>query len=135
MYFEDLYEEKNSYNDVTKVKVAWLDTVAPYNMGYCPREVVDKLKKLEPRIRTKGWHTCPFCKDATSSTQFLIPVPGESKKFYDVPFMIIHYIEEHEYLPPQEFIDTVMNLEVEDKPEQKYSPPPGGMRTRFNYKK
>jgi hypothetical protein len=129
MYFEDLYEEKNNYNDVIKVKVAWLDTVAPFTTGDCPQEFVNKLKKIKPKIYTKGWHTCPFCRDATSSTQFLIPVPGENKKFYDVPYMIIHYIEEHNYLPPQEFIDTVMNMEVEEHPTMIGQP---GMRTRFN---
>lgn len=129
MYFEDLHEEKNSYNDIIKVKVAWLDTQAPFATGDCPQEVVDKLKKMDPKIRTKGWHTCPFCRNATSSTQFLIPVPGESKKLYDVPEMIIHYIEEHNYLPPKEFIDTIMNMEVEEKQEPKYSRP---MRSRFN---
>jgi len=110
MYFKDLFEEKGTY-DVIKVKIGWLDPIAPYQSGECPKEVVEKLKQLKPVIHTKGWHDCPYCQNATSSKQYLIEVPGRGKNImYDIPEMIIHYIEEHEYLPPQEFIDTIINL-------------------------
>lgn len=110
MYFKDLYEEKTTY-DVIKIKVGWLDPIAPFTSGDCPQEFVDKLRTIEPLVRTRGWHTCPYCGNSTSSNQFLIETPGRGNRvMYDVPEMIIHYIEEHNYLPPQEFIDTVMGL-------------------------
>jgi len=112
MYHKDLEREETHYGKVN-IKVAWLDDGQPYDKGEVPSDFLDKLKKIEPRIYTKGWHTCPFCRGETSSTQFMIPVEGEDKTFYDVPEMIIHYIEVHNYLPPQEFIDAVMNLEIE----------------------
>jgi hypothetical protein len=34
------------------------------------------------------------------------------KIFYDVPQMLIHYCEIHNYLPPQEFIDAVMDYKI-----------------------
>jgi len=110
MYFEDLHIEEAHYG-VKFVKVAWLDKGKPYAKGKCPPEFIEKLKKQNPKIRTKGWHDCPFCGNAKSSNQFHFQKKG--KTFYDVPQMIIHYIEEHDYMPPQELIDCVMGLEDE----------------------
>ena len=115
MYYKDLDIEDGHYGHKF-VKVAWLDKGEPYTTGECPKEFLKKLKKLKPRAYTKGWHDCPFCNKAKSSSQFQWTIKG--KKIYDVPFMIIHYIEKHNYLPPQEFIDFVMTLEVE-KPLKK----------------
>jgi hypothetical protein len=111
MYFEDLHKQKEKF-DITIIKVGWLDIHSPYKTGVCQKEFVDKLKKIEPQIKTRGWHICPFCKNATSNKQFIIPVEGEYKWFYNVPEMIIHYIEEHDYFPPKEFIDTIMKFEI-----------------------
>jgi len=111
MYFKDGHVEETHYG-VKMIKIAWLDKGKPYTKGKCPPEFLEKLKKQDPAAYTKGWHDCPFCetrsKETTSSTQFQWPIKG--KTYYDVPFMIIHYIEEHGYLPPQEFIDFVMTL-------------------------
>ena len=51
---------------------------------------------------------CPFCENSSSSRQYIFPINED--KVYDVPKMIIHYIEEHKYLPPQELIDYILNL-------------------------
>jgi hypothetical protein len=110
MYFKDLFEEKGPY-DIIRVKVGWLDSSQPFELGVVPYSFVDKLKELKPVIRTRGWHDCPFCHRAKSSNQFLIEVPGRGNKvMYDVPEMIIHYIEEHNYVPPREFINAIINL-------------------------
>ncbi len=112
MYFEDLHIQETHFG-IKNVKIAWLDEGKPYTEGKCPEEFLKKLKKLDVRVHTKGWHTCPFCGNATSSTQFIWQIKG--KIHYDVPYMIIHYIEEHNYLPPQEFIDFVMNNDLPKK--------------------
>lgn len=133
MYFKDLYEEINSYNDTIKVKIGWLDEGQPYTKGDAPQEFIDKLKSIQPHIRTKGWHDCPFCKEQNkytrSSNQYLIKVPDRGYKvMYDVPEMIFHYMEVHNYLPPQEFIDAVMNFELDESDKYENRP----MRNRFN---
>jgi len=117
MYFEDLHIEETHFG-IKHTKIAWLDEGKQYTKGKCPSEFVEKLKTLDVRVHTKGWHTCPFCKNATSSTQFIWQIKG--KLHYDVPEMIIHYIEEHDYLPPQEFIDFVMNNDLPVKKERTF---------------
>jgi hypothetical protein len=37
-----------------------------------------------------------------------IRVIGSAGKVYASPVMIYHYMSEHNYLPPQEFIDAVL---------------------------
>jgi hypothetical protein len=110
MYFEDLYREEIKIRNrvITRVKIGWLDTIAPFNTGDVSSLFLSKLKSLNPSICTKGWHTCPYCKNSNSSKQYLIEI--DKDVYYDVPEMIIHYIEEHQYRPPQEFIDKILNL-------------------------
>ena len=106
MYFPDLYEEQifvGRTQGLSKartilVKVAWLDEGKPYTKGECPQVVIDTLNHIKPSVGTKGWHDCPFCKKATSSRQYRIP--WKDNLIFDVPEMIIHYIEKHNYLPP-----------------------------------
>ena len=118
MYFPDLQEEELHFG-VVAVKVGWLDKGQPYTQGIAPKEFVEKLKKIKPKIHTKGFHICPFCGGATSSTEYQIMIGP--KKFFDVPYMILHYMEVHNYLPPQEFIDAVMKESIEEeKPELKH---------------
>jgi hypothetical protein len=113
MYFPDLYVEEMHF-DVKAIKVGWLDSGEPYSKSDEDPETLEKiaaliikLDQIGPAIFTKGFHVCPFCQGKTSSTQFNIKV--DEKTFYDAPHMIIHYMLVHDYMPPQEFIDAVMN--------------------------
>lgn len=62
-----------------------------------------------------GCHYCEYCKDKRentnkfsneSSVEFFLPF--SSGRIYQVPGMILHYIADHEYQPPDEFISDVM---------------------------
>jgi hypothetical protein len=35
-------------------------------------------------------------------------VPGENGRIYAAPSLIVHYVEEHNYLPPPPFIEAVL---------------------------
>jgi hypothetical protein len=39
-----------------------------------------------------------------------IRVVGNNGRVYASPMMLVHYVEAHGYLPPQEFIDAVMQI-------------------------
>lgn len=109
MYFRDLFEEQIPRANSIFVKVGWLDKDKPYTQGECPKKFIDKLKKIKLTMHTRGWNDCPFCENAKSSAEYYIPIlPTKNRKGYHSPEMIIHYITEHNYLPPQEFIDAVM---------------------------
>lgn len=65
-----------------------------------------------------GWHECEYCLEAnkkigknnTSSGDVIMEFA--SGRSWIMPDMILHYSADHGYLPPQEFIDDVMNNEL-----------------------
>ena len=119
-FYKDLYK----YAKKEKM-VGWLSIDQDYETGLVPKHLVDKLKILQ-KLRTKqmrGYHECELCvcpntidnfveifKRAKSSCE--IHVKGETFK-YRSPEMIIHYIEEHNYLPPEEYLEVLEKMEVE----------------------
>lgn len=113
MYFPDLYIEKLHFGNKA-IKIGWLDKGKLYTKYGDDIETLEKitdliikLKEIGPLIFTKGFHVCSFCGGSKSSTQFIIKLKN-GKTFYDAPYMIIHYMLVHDYIPPQEFIDAVM---------------------------
>lgn len=124
---ESYYKDLTSYEYIrnlgtSHVNVGWLDKNKEYTKGDVPVGFINKLKKSEKTNHTRGWHNCPFCgesgrnKDWYSSSEFIIK---GNEKYYHAPVMIIHYIRDHGYKPPQEFIDAVMNLEEKSPITQK----------------
>lgn len=90
--------------------IGWLDEGKPYNKGKVSKEFIEKLKELyknpHMRIYYCGWHNCFICNKHMGDDQLFIP--GKNK-IYVCPKSVDHYIEEHNYCPPKEFIDAVMN--------------------------
>jgi len=115
MYFPDLHVQEMAFG-VKAIKIGWLDTGKPYTKWSRPlsdedaemlAELIIKLEEIGPAVFTKGWHNCPFCNGEKSSRQYHIRFNDE-RTFYDAPEMITHYIVDHNYMPPKEFIDAVM---------------------------
>ena len=52
-----------------------------------------------------GFHTCEFCGKARGSCE--IRVVGK-EKLYVAPVLVHHYVVVHEYRPPEEFIQAVL---------------------------
>ena len=71
----------------------------------------------------RGWHQCPSCKGAAShgvrGTKAVrdgesvslgdaeIRVVGKDGTWLIAPTLVLHYVTEHAYRPPAEFIDAV----------------------------
>lgn len=59
-----------------------------------------------------GFHLCAYCpgdsKEASSSDVILHFANGRT---YMVPDMILHYVADHRYLPPAQFVDDVLHCE------------------------
>lgn len=57
-----------------------------------------------------GFHICEYCTQrgsaATSSGD--VTLRFSDGQTWEMPDMIVHYIQNHGYLPPQEFIDDVL---------------------------
>jgi hypothetical protein len=77
---------------------------------------------LEPIELYRGFHECDLNGCKNIALKFTLPngeeewlgngeieVAGENGKSYRAPSLVYHYIVEHNYLPPPEFITAVLN--------------------------
>jgi hypothetical protein len=60
-----------------------------------------------------GYHTCELCGEGRFRGEFWVElfdaISGHHIRFV-LPLAVFHYIEDHGYLPPQEFLDAIMPL-------------------------
>lgn len=122
MYFEDLTSYEYVKIPEKSFNVGWLDDKHEFTKGEPPLGFVEKLEqyKHHTAMLTKGFHMCQFCSDDVPKKSYSsneIRVVSSEGKLYASPTMIIHYVKEHNYLPPQEFIDAVMNGPYPGSPE------------------
>ena len=105
--------------------VGWLDGIHDYPKGKVARRILRKLKRLatQPTEEYYGYHVCELCsrpkgvlgpsddgyrdwaRARSSSGEVRVTLGGAT---YAAPILIVHYIEEHGYLPPEEFLRAVM---------------------------
>lgn len=98
--------------------VGWLEARHPYQRGAVPDDFMARLKHhvataYQPGVFL-GFHECSLCPGGRGKAErenLLIPTKS---LLYVAPSLIVHYIEDHGYRPPQEFIEAVMAC-----PEQK----------------
>ena len=110
------------------VNIGWLgDTLIEEGEveGEVTETFVNRLKYLVDNHRActyRGSHECPFCYKSfgdgrvhmKGSGNGQVHVKGEGNRWYVAPALIHHYVKEHGYKPPQEFIDAVMKNVMPD---------------------
>lgn len=102
--------------------IGWLDEHHGFQTGEIPAEFLYKLRDIiEKHLESEsalGWdgidklfgvHTCELCHNFSHGSNIGIPDDGI---LYVAPAMILHYIEEHEYLPHKQFIDSVLESPI-----------------------
>lgn len=130
-YFPDgsPYSYMETKEDPSVLNIGWLDGGHPYTTGTIPRELRDKLARLcrQGIRRTRGFHRCDLCPQADPSQppqptvvrdeagEFLvgsaeIRIGSSSRITFASPDMVIHYVEEHAYKPPDAFLDALRTL-------------------------
>jgi hypothetical protein len=127
-YFED--ESQYSYihdeDEFGVLNIGWLDASQDYNRGSVSSDFIERLEALCAlgTCRTRGWHACNLCPpdapypamvDSNSGNRYPvgdaeIRVPGRGGITYAAPTMMVHYVKDHGYRPPEEFIDVVLEL-------------------------
>ena len=113
-YYEDLTPfEYGMYALPECVNIGWLDKRYPFEKGEVPDGFVERLKNLPIIMQHTGPYICEFCDKNVWSTNVRF-VKGDYIN-YLTPSMISHYVEVHNYKPPQEFIDAVMNMNMTQK--------------------
>ena len=98
------------------LNVGWLDVAYPFHRRETSAEFQQALKRLveRPILLHPGFHVCEFCprdrRDNYSSRgNGQIRVLGRNGIWYAAPTMVHHYVVTHEYQPPPEFVDAVLN--------------------------
>jgi len=106
--------------------VGWLSNGQPFTQGTVSPEFRRRLDVvLEQGYETchfMGWHGCEFCEASSApsggakkpssnhvpSGFHNLNIPGRHAVYY-APELIAHYIDEHEYRPPDEFMTALID--------------------------
>lgn len=129
MYYPDLslYQYSNlatHSQDTVVLNIGWLDAKCTYPKGQVSAEFLDRLFLIwdEAQINPMwGYHQCELCEIPEYPVRIKhggsnIPLGATELRVvsptgivYASPDLVLHYISEHKYLPPSEFIEAVMN--------------------------
>lgn len=124
-YFPDLtpYEFVKGWGKTENLlNVGWLDRGHSFPTAEPDHEIVLILEQFckRPVNQTRGFHLCHLCTVEPSRQPTLvidgrsiylgsaeIRVPGETGIVYASPTLIYHYVKDHGYRPPDEFLQAV----------------------------
>jgi hypothetical protein len=104
--------------------IGWLHPDHPYRKGEVAPEFFVRLKEFAARSSDSaealyfgafgGFHTCEFCGGAHGIRNFGVP---SGDLLFVAPEMVVHYIEQHDYCPPPEFVAAVLRSPLPDTEE------------------
>jgi hypothetical protein len=104
--------------------IGWLHPDHPYTKGEVPAEFLVRLKQFAAQSGSSaealyfgafgGFHTCEFCGRALGIGNFGVP---SGDLLFVAPKMVVHYIEQHGYSPPAEFVEAVLRSPLPDTEE------------------
>lgn len=96
--------------------IGWLDDQHEFPVGQSPTPFVARLKQFTEKWDQStielswgffmGLHSCELCDSAHAAGNFGVPA---GNLLFVAPEMIWHYVTQHDYLPPQPFIEAVEN--------------------------
>ncbi|MEU3049917.1 MULTISPECIES: hypothetical protein [unclassified Streptomyces] len=115
-YYADLTPYTYDESDRDRLNVGWLDNGHPFPAGPADEELGEALAHLlrfQVNV-TRGMQPCVFCDrrfveftDGDGNTCLLgageIHVDGEDGAAFASPSLIVHYVTEHGYRPPEAF--------------------------------
>ncbi len=128
-YYEDLSRYSYSPEDYEMLNIGFLDCKHSFKRAPVPIEIICRIIKLieSPYIQHRGFHTCEICEpsnEVASNQDYLsawqrsrsgssiIKVHGLTGLDYASPSLIVHYITEHQYCPPIEFLESVVGKDM-----------------------
>jgi hypothetical protein len=105
------------------LNVGWLSAGEPFPTGEPPPGLVDNLlrRATRPVHVTRGVHLCELCEhpirgaplpldgELVYAGNAEIHVSGADATVYAAPTLIGHYVVEHRYLPPEQFVDAALH--------------------------
>jgi hypothetical protein len=111
---------------VQVLNVGWLAIEYPFAKKKACEELLDALFEtcLRTVNQTRGFHECQFCDAPTFGVEVSrndqrtglgsaeIRVEGKGGIRYAAPDLIYHYVAEHDYDPPKEFVEAVLQRSI-----------------------
>lgn len=124
-FFRDLtpYTYGHFNGSIACVNIGWLAFGQAYNTGPVSENMLAALWKYVrcPAVQHRGYHRCDLCQPSPlrpisairngESVQLgsaEIRVFGPDGRVYAAPTMIYHYLLNHQYSPPAEFVTALM---------------------------
>jgi hypothetical protein len=110
-HYKDLTEYEYFTNNDDSLNVGWLGIGNDHDTGNTPSEAIEKLREIvsKPIHLCRGTQQCEFCETNPPRGNGEIRVTDpDTGQTYASPVMILHYIEEHEYRPPEVFIQALL---------------------------
>ncbi len=115
------FATENGYptRDYKPVAVGYLDITEDYIKGPVSQNFINKLRRIYDTggvLMTAGHHECEFCIDGGNyegramGNGEKVLIDKENNIEYKFPQMIFHYMEEHGYQPPEDFVLFVMGI-------------------------
>ena len=133
-HYEDLspyrYVKESIPAGVSAVNVGWLDPGEEYARGNVPDGFTDALAVVvrdSRQMKMRGWHSCqlphigyvepyPTTVDVGGQKVSLggaeVRVVAKSGEWMIAPDLILHYVTNHSYKPPTDFIEAVMDQRI-----------------------
>ncbi|GAA3061626.1 hypothetical protein [Actinokineospora globicatena] len=122
------------------VNVGWIGVEQPYTRRPANAELVHALLRLSLTHDVRqmgGYHRCPFCEH---TGHFVVPfaespvdmcylgsaeiqIEGSDGTIYAAPTLIAHYVADHEYRPPADFVRAALAAAAEVGPWAALAPP------------
>lgn len=128
MYIKDLAQYVFDDFPVPGVKaVGWLSGNYSYPKGPLAPSTIAKLRTLtltRSVNQTRGFHQCPFCSSREPKvkegklTRCLgsaeIWLPRVAGGYFAAPDLLLHYVENHAYMPPAELVESLEALDIDN---------------------
>jgi hypothetical protein len=127
-YFPDGSRYSFLNEEADAINIGWLDADHPFPTGRLPDTVIAALAQLcrNGLRRTRGWHSCELCLASAAEAsacptaardgegEFIvgdaeIRVRAPDGTVFAAPNMIIHYVTDHGYRPPDSFTHAVLS--------------------------
>jgi len=116
-YYEDLSPYEYCGKDGS-INIGWLEQGREFRTGEVNPIIVRNLHDIKRSMvsfrRMRGYHKCDLCgkQHGVVDGNGEIRVVGGDGTVYASPALITHYIIEHGYMPPDCFLDAVMNYNL-----------------------
>jgi hypothetical protein len=119
------YMPESVHPGETILNVGWLDSSHDFPVGDPPGGFLEALEWLcegDAHARTRGWHACNLPHAQQLDYPYTIEVDGnkitlgsaevrvvaKDGTMLSAPNLILHYVKDHNYLPPDVFTEAVL---------------------------